>query len=172
MISRSLKDISLNIIRSPVDPALVRQIAEGLLRDKVPSLFEVYQSRDNIHLEKGSHRFSRCLEAYANLNGLQALANAANIDIERAAACLIVVDIWQYMHKIEPRSLVWQPMVANSFLFPTTAHDDLAWLDALNLKQTASIMSGHIVDEVTLTTGLKLLMDSNFPEFVVGLFAN
>jgi hypothetical protein len=171
-INRSLKDISLNIIGSPVDPALIRQMAEGLLRDKVPALFEVYQSRDNIHLEKGSYRFSQCLEAYANLYGLQAVANAAKIVTERAAACLIVVDIWQYMHKIEPRSLIWQPMVANSYLFPTTAHDGLAWLDAHNLKQTAWIVSGHLIDEDTLTAGLKLLADSNFPEFVVRVFVN
>ena len=136
LITKTFKDISREVIKTAVSIGLVRQMAQGLLRDKIPSLFESFHSRDNLNLENDSYGFSACLQHYANHYGLQSLAIAADIPIEYAAACLIVVDIWQCMHKIESCNVIWQLMVANHCIFPTTAHDDLAYLKAQNLVET------------------------------------
>lgn len=166
-ISRSLRSISHEIIGCALDPALVRQMAEGLLREKIPSLFEVFHSRDNFHLEKGSYRFSDCLQSYANNKGLQALANVAGISLQRTAACLIIVEIWQCIHKIQIPNPIWQPMVGPSFLFQTTAHLHLAHMTAKNITQTISIIYRRNIDQDALTRGLKSLENTNYPELIV-----
>ena len=171
MVSKAVRDISREVIKSEVDPALIRQMVEAIFRDKIPTLFEVFQSRNNLDLEKGSYCFSGCLKQYANYHKLHSLANAANMSVDRTAACLIVVDIWQYMHKIEPRDTIWQPMVANSYIFPTTIHENLANIEAQNLKQTVWVMYKMIIDQKVLTKGLNLLGDSTqkFSEVIVSL---
>jgi hypothetical protein len=160
LVSKTIKDISREAIKAEVDPGLIRQMVEAIFHDKIPSLFEVFQSRNNLNLEKGSYCFSECLKKYANHHGLHNLAYAANMSVDRTAACLIVVDIWQCMHKIEPRNEIWQPMVQNSYIFPTTTHEDLAYLEAQNLKQTVWVMYRLIIDQEVLTRGLKLLGNS------------
>ncbi|KAH9011092.1 hypothetical protein EDB83DRAFT_2322272 [Lactarius deliciosus] len=166
LISKTIRDISREVIKAEIDPALVRQMAEGVFRDKIPSLFEVFQSHDNLNLEKGGYRFSGCLGRYANYHGLHGLANAADMSADRAAACLIVVDIWQCMHKLEPCDAIWQPMVENSYIFPTTIHQDLAYLEAQNLKQTVWVMYRQMIDQGVLTRGLSLLAESRFSEVI------
>jgi hypothetical protein len=167
LINKTFKGVSGEVIKPTVSIGLVRQVAEGLLRDKIPLLFEVFQMRNNLNLKKDSYRFSACLQQYANHYALQSLASAANIPIERAAACLTVVDIWQCMHKVETCNVIWQPMVENSYMFPTTAHEDLAYLEAQNLTETIWLMYEQIVDQKILTRGLNLLATSNFSEVVV-----
>ncbi|KAF8875571.1 hypothetical protein BD779DRAFT_1678175 [Infundibulicybe gibba] len=49
-INRSIKGHSKAIIKLAVDAGLIRQMAEGLLRDKIPVLFEVFHERSNQHL--------------------------------------------------------------------------------------------------------------------------
>jgi len=58
-------------------------------------------------------------------------------------------------------------MVENSYMFPTTAHEDLAYLEAQNLTETIWLMYEQIVDQKILTRGLNLLVTSNFSEVVV-----
>lgn len=166
-ISQSLKDISHEVIGSVVDPALMRQIAEGLLREKVPSLFEAFHSRHNVHQEIGSYQFPQCLQSYADYKGLQSLVNAAEMSLQRAAACLIVVEIWRSMHKVQLPNPIWQPMVESAFLFPTNAHIHLAHMSAQNLTQTASITYQRRISQDSLTRGLKSLSNNSYSELVV-----
>jgi hypothetical protein len=138
---------------------LARQIAQAVFRDKVPALFEIFHSRENRHLEEGSYQHRPCLESYANIHGLHALADATNIPVDRVAACLIVGDVWHAMHKIETPDPIWQLMVANSYIFPNTAHDELAYLKAQNLKAIALVQYSYLFDEDALIRGIKLLKD-------------
>jgi hypothetical protein len=166
-ISRKVRSLTQSL-ESPIDPALVRQIAQAIFRDKVPVLFEIFHSRENRHLEEGSYQHRQCLESYANIHGLHALADAANIPVDRAAACLIVGDVWNAMHKIETPDPIWQPMVANSYIFPTIAHDELAYLKTQNLKAIYLVQCSHVFDEDALIRGVKLLKDLKFLEDKAG----
>jgi hypothetical protein len=165
-VSQYVVKHSEEISGTRLDPAIIRQMVQGVLRDKVPSLFMSFLSRDSEQLADGSYRFLETLRAYANQHGLQALQNATGIPVETAAECLIVVDIWQCMHGIEPPNVVWKSMVANSHLFPATEHDDLAYLEARNSKQVASLTTGLVISEDSLTRCLKLLEieDHEVPE--------
>jgi hypothetical protein len=127
-------------------------------------LFEIFHSRENRYLEEGSYQHRQCLESYANKHGLHSLANAANIPVDHAAACLIMGDVWHAMHKIEAPDPIWQPMVANSHIFSSTAHNELAYLKAQNLKVIALVQYSHVFDEDALIRGVKLLKDLKFPE--------
>lgn len=170
-ISDYVRRLSEEIIETRLDPALIRQMAEGLIRDKIPSLFEAFLSRNSQYLQAGSYRFPESLQAYAGHHGLQAICNVTGISVETAAECLIVVDIWQCMHGIEPSNNIWKPMVINSHLFPATEHDELAYLEAQNLKQTHFLTSGHVISENILTGGLKLLCNSTLSESDVSIIS-
>ena len=93
-----------------------------------------------MNLEKDSYCFMTCLQQYANHHALQGLATATDMLAKCAAACLIVVDVWQCMHKIKPCNVLWQPMVEISYMFPTMAHDGLTSLKAQHLKETIWLM--------------------------------
>ena len=158
-INSEVRKLTQNLIGTPIDPALMRQSSEGLLRDKIPALFQIFRSRENKNLEKGTYRHQSALELYAIRHGLHALAHAADIPIDRTSACLIIVDIWQSMHRIEDADPIWKPMVIDSHIFPTVAHDSLAYLGAQNHKMTANISSQLVFDQDSLTRGVKLLKD-------------
>jgi hypothetical protein len=166
-INQKVRALTQQLIGSPVDPPLARQSSQCLLRDKIPVLFEIFQSRDNICLEEGTYRHQPCLEAYAIHYGLQGLAQAANIPIHRVSACLIICDIWLSMHKIVQVDPIWEPMVIGSYIFPTVSHDAFAYLGAQNVKMIASTSYGLgsdsqcIFDEDSLTQGVILLTDIN-----------
>jgi hypothetical protein len=163
-VNRKVRNLTQGLIGSPVDPQLARQSSQGLLRDKIPVLFEIFQSRDNQHLEQGSYRHQPSLESYAIRHHLKGLAHAANIPVDRLSACLIIGDIWQYMHKIEQADPIWQPMVVSSYVFPTVAHDALAYLGAQNLKMMANASSQRIFDQDSLTRGVTFLTDTDLLE--------
>lgn len=162
-INQNMRALTQQLIGSPVDPPLARQSSEGLLRDKVPVLFEIFQSCDNLFLEKGSYRHQSCLEAYAISHNLHGLAQAADMPIHRVSACLIICDIWLSLHKIAEVDPIWEPMVIGSYIFPTVAHDDFAYFGAQNLNMIASTTHGLssdsqcIFDEENLTRGVTLL---------------
>lgn len=164
-INQAIRALTQQLIGSPVDPPLARQSSQGLLRDKIPVLFEIFQSRDNLYLEKGSYRHQSCLEAYANSHNLQGLAQAADIPIHCVSACLIICDIWLSLHKIAEVDPIWEPMVIGSYIFPTVAHDDFAYFGAQNLSMIASTSHGLtsdsqcIFDEENLTQGVTFLAD-------------
>ena len=160
-VNRSSRSLTQELIGSPVDPALMRQSSEGLLRNKIPTLFHVFQSRDNLHLEEGGYAYRSCLQSYANRHNLKALAHAADISVDRTSACLIVCDIWQCMHNVEEADTIWQPMVVGSYIFPTVSHDDLAYLQAQNQKMIINSISKTTFDQNTLTRGIVLLPDIN-----------
>jgi hypothetical protein len=160
-INQKVRNLTQGLIGSPVDPQLARQSSQGLLRDKIPILFEIFQSRGNLHLEQGSYRHQPCLESYAIRHNLKRLAHMSNIPVDRVSACLIICDIWQSMHKIEEADPIWQPMVVGSYIFPTVAHDALAYLGAQNFKMMANTSSQCIFDQHSLTRGVTLLTDTD-----------
>lgn len=163
-INRKVRDLTKKLIGSPVDPPLARQSSQGLLRDKIPVLFQIFQSRNNVHLAEGSYRNQSCLNSYAIRHSLKGLAHATDIPLDRVSACLIIGDIWLCMHNIEPADPIWQPMVINSYIFPTVAHDYLAYLAAQNQKRIAKIGSQLTVDQDSLTRGIMLLTDIDLLE--------
>ena len=163
-VNRKVRDLTRRLIGSPVDPPLARQSSQGLLRDKIPVLFQIFQSRDNLHLEEGSYSHQTCLESYAIRHSLKGLAHVANMAVDRVSACLIIGDIWQSMHKIEQADPIWQPMVIGSYIFPTVAHDPLAYSGAQNLKIIADIGSKYVFDQDSLTRGVILLVDPDLLE--------
>ena len=65
------------------------------------------------------------------------------------------------MHKIEEADPIWQPMVVGSYIFPTVAHDALAYLGAQNFKMMANTSSQCIFDQHSLTRGVTLLTDTD-----------
>jgi hypothetical protein len=158
-INKKVRDLTQQLIGSPVGPPLARQSSQGLLRDKIPILFEIFQSRDNLYLEEGSYKHQECLEEYAIHYGLKGLAHAANMPVNRVSACLIICDIWLSMHRIKQVDPTWQPMVVGSYLFPTVVHDALAYLGAQNLKMIAVTSCQAIFDLDSLTRGVILLTD-------------
>lgn len=135
------------------------QSSEARLRHKIPTLFQIFHSCQNLQLEEGSYRHKSCLELYANNHGLAALAHAADIPADRASACLTISDIWQSMHKIEVADPIWQPMVTNSYIFPTDTYDALAYLEVQNLMIIAQTTSQVSFDIDSLTRGIKCLTD-------------
>jgi hypothetical protein len=157
--NQHVKDLTQEIIGSSVDPSLMRQSSEALLRHKIPVLFQIFHSCQNLHLEEGSYRHKSCLDSYANHHGLTGLAHAADIPADRASACLIIGDIWQSMHKIEDANPIWKPMVTNSYIFPTDTYDALAYLEAQNQKIIAQTTSQAAFDIDHLTRGVKFLTD-------------
>jgi len=68
------------------------------------------------------------------------------------------------MHKIEQADPIWQPMVVGSYIFPTVAHDPLAYSGAQNLKIMAGIGSKYVFDQDSLTRGVILLVDPDLLE--------
>jgi len=158
-INREVRKLTQDLIGVPIDPSLMRQSSEGLLRDKIPGLFQIFQSRENKDLERGSYRHKSTLQSYAIRHGLHALAHTADIPIDRTSACLIIVDIWQCMHQIEEADAIWKPMVVDSYIFPTVSHDSLAYLCAQNQKMAVNTSYQLVFDQDSLTRGVKLLED-------------
>lgn len=158
-INKSVGNFTRDAFGFAFGPSLVRQIAQGLLRNKIPALFEVFHNREAISLEVDSYRHMQCLQAYSNQNQLSSLHKATSISQERIAACLIVVDIWQAMHGVHKPDSVWQPMVSNSYMFPTSSYDDLAYTKAQNLKKYIHSRISHTLTEGDLTGGILLLED-------------
>ncbi|KAI9450534.1 hypothetical protein BJY52DRAFT_1191759 [Lactarius psammicola] len=156
-VNRKVRDLTQQLIGSPIDVSLARQSSQGLLRDKIPALFEIFQCRDNLYLKEGSYQHQPCLEAYATHHNLKRLAHAAKIQVNRASACLIVCDIWQSMHGVVQADPIWGPMVAGSYIFPSIAHDASAFLGAQSLKMIENASSRFIFDQDNLTQGVILL---------------
>lgn len=71
------------------------------------------------------------------------------------------------MHKIEDADPIWQPMVVDSYIFPTVAHDALAFLGAQNQKMISYATSKHSFDQDSLTCGVVLLADTGSLEVEV-----
>ncbi|KAI9446282.1 hypothetical protein H4582DRAFT_2164376 [Lactarius indigo] len=160
-ISQRVRSLTEQLIGSPVDPPLAHQSSQGLLREKVPVLCEVFQSCHNLHLEEGSYANQPCLEAYAAQYGLVRLAHTANLPVHRVSACLAICHIWQSMHGIRPADPTWQSMVAGSYIFPTTAHDALAYIGAQSLRMALSTGLPCIFDQDSLTEGAILLANTD-----------
>ena len=159
--NQCVKDLTQQIIGLSMDPSLMRQSSEALLWHKIPVLFQIFHSRENLHLEKGSYRHKLCLDSYANHHGIARLAHAADIPADRASACLIIGDIWQSMHKIEDANPIWKPMVTNSYIFPMDTYDALAYLEAQNQKIIAQTTFKAAFDIDNLTGGVGHLTDIN-----------
>jgi hypothetical protein len=70
--------------------------------------------------------------------------------------------------KVEPKNEAWLPIATDTFMFPTTQHKDLAYMEAQHLKETAFLSSP--IDVQILTEGLRLLENSDFFSFDVSLF--
>ncbi|KAF8220458.1 hypothetical protein L208DRAFT_1382650 [Tricholoma matsutake] len=170
--NQHVKTLTQQIIGSPVDPSLMCQSSEARLRHKIPTLFQIFHSCQNLQLEEGSYRHKSCLELYANNHGLAALAHAADIPADRASACLTISDIWQSMHKIEVADPIWQPMVTNSYIFPTDTYDALAYLEVQNLMIIAQTTSQVSFDIDSLTRGIKCLTDIEALEANAGIAPN
>lgn len=161
-INKAVRDITKRLLGCPLDPPLIRQLAEGLLRDKIPRLFEIWQDRSSSYLSENTYLNTACLHAYANKHGLQALVSPEfGIMLDKAAACLIIVDIWQCMHGIVAADPVWQPMVEGSYIFPTTTHDALAYDLAQNLKDTKQIRFSKTIDQHILTQCITMCKAAN-----------
>lgn len=161
-INRAVHDVTKRLLGCPVNPPLIRQLAQGLLRDKCPGLFEIWQHHGSQYLANDTHLNSQCLYNYADKHGLRALISPDfGIPLEIAAACLIIVDIWQCMHKMEAADLIWKPMVEGAYIFPTTAHDSYAYDLAQNLKDETQIKTSETINQSVLMQWLKALEIAN-----------
>jgi hypothetical protein len=171
-VNRKVRSISQKFIGTPADLPLLRQASEGLLRNKIPALFQIFQSRENLYLEEGSYQHKSSLDSYAIRHNLKGLAVATGMPLDVISACLIIGKIWLCMHKIEDADPIWQPLVVDSYIFPTVAHDALAFLAAQNQKMISYTTSKHSFDQDSLTRGVILLADTDFLEVEVRLMAH
>lgn len=74
-INKAVQDITKCLLGCPLDPLLIQQLAEGLLRDKSLKLFEIWQDRNSTYLAENTYLNTACLHAYASKHGLQALVS-------------------------------------------------------------------------------------------------
>lgn len=157
-INKAVQKYTKTWAELPLDCQTIRQIAEGLLHQKVPMLFEPYNtSRDRP--PSGTYHIDPVLQQYARTCGLERLVEPTMMDKDKIAAVLLVSDIWQSLIKVEPNSMIWLPLATDMYTFPATLHNDLAYVEAQQLKVT--MMRGTITLQ-SLTKGLKLLEHPDF----------
>ena len=158
-INAAVKSLSKEFLGVPLDPPLMRQLGQGILRHKTPTLLQIWQDRSNIDLEEGTYRFKSILQAYASRHKIHPLAQRTGMEVELVSQCLIVTDIWMTIQRISEPDSVWAPMVANSYIFPSTRNDTLAHLTTRNHKTRAQLQhSGTLSFNLgSLVSGVKLL---------------
>lgn len=158
-INAAVKSLSAEFLGVSMDPPLMRQLGEGILRHKTPTLLQIWQDRDNIDLGEGTYRFKAVLQAYANRHKIHPLAQRAGIEVDLVTHCLIVTDIWMSIQGVHEPDSIWEPMVANSYIFPSTQNDMLAYLTAKNHKARAQLQhSGTLsFNFENILSGVKLL---------------
>ena len=166
-INKAVRKHTKRLLKVSLDCQTIRQIGEGLLRQKVPLLFEPFNMSPHC-LPTNSYHIDQTLQQYAQTWGLERLVEPTMMRKNKIAAVLLVSDIWQTLIKVEPKSEAWLPIATDTFMFPTTQHKDLAYNEAQHLKETASF--GNPIDVQILTEGLRLLENSDFFSFDVSLF--
>jgi hypothetical protein len=166
-INKAVQKHTKMILKVPLDCQTMRQMVEGLLRQKVPLLFEPFNTSPHC-LPTNSYHIDQILQQYAQTWGLERLVEPTMMRKDKIAAVLLVSDIWQALIKVEPKNEAWLPIATDTFMFPTTQHKDLAYMEAQHLKETAFLSSP--IDVQILTEGLRLLENSDFFSFDVSLF--
>lgn len=151
-------------LKISLDIPSIRQLAEGVLRHKIPFLFEFFHSPGNVHLDKDEYHFFGALKLYAKDLHLQRLSNLTGIALDRVAACLMVCDIWQGIHRLVPHQDYWKNITRDSYVFPALDHMDLAYSEAQFLKKL-----NHSLNIKVLSQGLALLAQPGFSESEVHL---
>ena len=158
-VNKAVRKHTKSVGSVPLDCQTIRQISEGLLRHKVPLLFEPFNtSRDR--LPNGTYHIHHILQDYSRTCDLERLIDPTGMDKDKIAAVLLVSDIWQSLIKVEPNSAHWLPLATDAFIFPATLHKDLAYVEAQHLKETTKHRG--TIDLGSLTHGLKLLEHSDF----------
>jgi hypothetical protein len=151
-------------LKISLDIPLIRQLAEGVLRHKIPLLFEFFHSPGNVHLDEDEYHFLDALKSFAEDHHLQRLSNLTGIALDRVAACLMVCDIWQAIHRLVPHQDYWKNITRDSCVFPALDHRDLAFSEAQFLKKL-----NHFLNIEVLSQGLALLAQPRFSESEVHL---
>jgi hypothetical protein len=152
------------VLKISLDIPLIRQLAEGVLRHKIPLLFEFFHSPGNVHLDEDEYHFFDMLKLYAEDLHLQRLSNLTGIALDRVAACLMVCDIWQAIHRLVPHQDYWKNITRDSCVFPALDHRDLAYSEAQFFKKL-----NHSLNIEVLSQGLVLLAQPGFSESEVHL---
>ncbi|KAF8346795.1 hypothetical protein F5887DRAFT_1072887 [Amanita rubescens] len=160
-VNNVVKEKTQKKLKISLDIPLIRQLAEGVLRHKIPLLFEFFHSPDNVHLEKDKYHFLGTLKLYTERLHLQRLSNLTGIALDQVAACLMVCDIWQALHRLVAHQDCWKHIVRDSCIFPALDYRDLAYSEAQFLKK----LSYYSLDSSrTLSQGLALLAQPGFSE--------
>lgn len=158
-INKAVRRSTKNILDIPLSCNAIRQLAEGLLHEKLPSLFEPFHtSRDRI--PSGTYHIDHVLKIYAAKHRLERLVDPTNIEKDKIAAVLLTSDIWQGLIHVEPKSDVWLPLAKETFMFYSGIYNDMAYAKAQHLKKVTEL-SGP-VSLNTLSQALKLLEKPNF----------
>jgi hypothetical protein len=134
-------------------------MAQGLLCQKVPLLFELFSTSRDGH-PSGTYHMHHVFQDYAQRQGLERLVEPTDMSKHKISAVLMVSDIWQALIKIEPKSAVWLPIAIGTFIFPATLHKDRAYAEAQQLKETTLLTQP--INLSSLTEGLQLLEDPRF----------
>lgn len=163
LINRAVRKYTKKILNVALDCQTIRQIAEGFLRQKFPSLFEAFNTSGDF-LGNNTYHIDHVLQPYAQHYGLRRLVEPLEIKRDKIAALLMVSDIWQALIKVEPQNEIWLPIATDTFIFPATLHKDLAYVEAQQLRETSKP-----IDEQSLSEGLKLLENSDFFNIDVSL---
>lgn len=165
-INKVVQKYTNMILEVPLNCQAIRQLGEGLLRQKFPLLFEPFHL--STHLVTGAYHIDHVLQQYAQEKSLECLVEALMMRKDRIAAVLLVSDIWQALIRVEQKSEIWLPIAIDTFIFPATEHRDLAYVKAQQLKETA--FPSNLINVQNLTEGLRLLENPDFFSFDVSLF--
>jgi hypothetical protein len=164
-INQAVRRYTKKVLNVPLDCQTIRQMAEGFLRQKFPSLFEPFNTSGS--LGNGVYHIDHVLQRYIQHHRLQRLVEPLGIKQDKIAAVLVVSDIWQALVKIEPQNEIWLPIAVDTFIFPATSHQDLAYAEVQQLKKTT--LFSKPIDVQSLSKGLKHLEISDFFDLNVSL---
>lgn len=158
-VNNVVKEKTQKKLKISLDIPLIRQLAEGVLRHKIPLLFEFFHSPENVRLDETEYHFWGTLKLYIQDLQLQRLSNLTGITLDKVAACLMVCDIWQAIHQLVPQRDCWKHIARDSCVFPALDHRDLAYSEAQFLKKLS-----HSLNCKVLSQGLALLAQPGFSE--------
>ena len=165
-INDVLKSFSSEHLGAAIDCGLIRQLAEGIFRDKIPLFFGSFYFKEAPTLADNNYCFLECLTAYANKCGLRPFATTQNVPLDRVAACMLVADVWQCMHQLQAPEEIWKPVLDGSYLLPSDAHDKEAYMEAQSFRLIASIHDRQL-GFANVCQAWQLLGTQKFPEVMV-----
>lgn len=122
-ISKAIKFHTSNLLGVSITPIMLRQVAQGVFRDKLPGLFENCFRSTSTNVATGSSLLK-------NYERACRFPELPNIPPDRPVLLLSVSEIWHAMLDVGPLNKAWAPMVAGSHFFQARFSDELAFATA------------------------------------------